>query len=153
MIERTLTFVKPYHIMLAYQILADLDQHGTRLATARVQSVPLDVIEAHYSCHRDKPFFRRITLDIAGQPVVLAVYEGEDIVKQFMDFIGPTDPAKAPEGTIRRKYSLDSRAQADIEGRTVRNVIHRSDSLPEALREISVWQQYLPLSFQALFQK
>jgi len=153
MIETTFTFVKPYHVPVAYQILAELDQHGARLATATVPSVPLEVVELHYSCHYGKPFFRRITTDLAGQTLVLAVYEGDNIIGRFVEIIGPTDPSKAPKHTIRGRYSTDSMAQAEIDGRTVRNVIHRSDSQSEADREISLWLQYLPPNFQAAFRR
>ena len=143
MVERALVLIKPDHVEFADEILRELDNHGSRAATSRVFSVPGNVIRAHYSPHNGKPFFGYMTGSFIGKPVVLAVYKGEGIIQKLIDVIGPTDPSKASEDTIRGKYSKDSLEKAIAEGRPVRNVVHRSDSVEEAERELRVWMDYL----------
>ncbi len=144
MLEKTFTLIKPEHVKMAGGILNELDQYGKRIITVRVNKVPREVIETHYSVHRGKPFFGYMTESFVGKPVVIAVYEGEDIIQRFIELIGPTDPRKASKGTIRGKYSNDSLEIAFSENRPVENVIHRSDNITEAMREISVWERYFP---------
>lgn len=74
---------------------------------------------------------------------MIAVYSGEDVVRRFIELIGPTDPAKAPKCTIRGKHCTDSLDRALAEGRPLQNGVHRSDSEQEASREIRVWYFYL----------
>lgn len=143
MYGKTLILIKPDHVELADDILKELDCHGYRVKTARVDAVPRDVIEDHYSPHNGKWFFESMTESFVGRPVVLAVYGGVDIIQKFIDIIGPTDPSKASKQSIRGKYGSDSLDAAISEGRPVSNVIHRSDSIEEAVREIAVWGQYL----------
>ncbi len=142
--EKTLIMIKPDHVDLADMILSELDKwDAKRIRTARVESVPQEVIEAHYAPHVGKSFFGYMTQSFIGRPVVIAVYEGDGVIGRLAVVIGPTDPAKAPANTIRGKYSNDSLDAAIKEGRPVKNVIHRSDSAEEAAREIEVWKQYL----------
>jgi nucleoside-diphosphate kinase len=143
MAERTFIMIKPDHVELADIILAELDALARRVMTVRVESVPLEIVEEHYAVHRGRPFFGYMTASFAEKPVVLAVYEGDDVINTLRAAIGPTDPAKAPPDTIRGKYGRDSLESAIAEGRPCSNVIHRSDSPGEAEREISVWRQYL----------
>jgi len=142
-LEKTLVMIKPDHADSAVEILGELDNYGRRLITRRVEAVPQEVIEAHYSVHKGKSFFDYMTKYFAGKDVVIAVYQGEGVIEKLREAAGPTDPAKASKETIRGKYSNDSLEQAINEGRPVRNVVHCSDSPAEAEREIGVWQKYL----------
>jgi nucleoside diphosphate kinase len=61
---------------------------------------------------------------------VAVIYEGVDAVKKIRDVLGPTDPAKAPFGTIRREF-----------GQTMMiNAAHASDSPDNAQREMAIIQ-------------
>ncbi len=143
MSERTFIIIKPDHVELADAILTELDHLAARKHTARVDVVPRDVIESHYAPHREKSFYQYLVDSFVGKPVVIAVYQGEQAIQRVMDACGHTDPARASSDTIRGKYSIDSLEQAITEQRPVRNVIHRSDSMAEAEREIEVWKVYL----------
>ena len=81
MYEKTFILIKPDHVELADDILKELDCYGNRVRTTRVDAVPRDVVEAHYSPHVDKWFFECMTESFVGKPVVLAVYEGEGIIQ------------------------------------------------------------------------
>ena len=145
MIEKSFVLIKPDHVDLAEQILHELDAYGQRIKTKKIRHVPKEVIENHYSIHKGKFFFKYMIDYFLNKPVVIAVYEGEDVIKRFIEIIGPTDPSKAPKETIRGKYSKDSLENAIAEGRTVKNVIHRSDSPEEFIREIDIWKSYFEM--------
>ena len=56
------------------------------------------------------------------------IYQGEDAVRKIRDVLGPTDPAKAPHGTIRREF-----------GQTIMvNAAHASDTAENAKREMGI---------------
>lgn len=143
MLEKTLILVKPGHVEFAGEILKQLDFRGNRITTARIGSVQRSMIEDHYFPHKDKSFFGYMCDSFVNRSIVLAVYQGRGIIQKFIKIIGPTDPSKAPKHTIRGKYSNDSLERSIAEKRPVENVIHRSDSIEEARREISVWEIYL----------
>lgn len=59
---------------------------------------------------------------------ILLVYEGVDAVRKIRDVLGPTDPSKAPPGSIRREF-----------GSTIMtNAAHASDSVENAIREMRI---------------
>lgn len=129
---------------MAEAILGELDEVGKRLVTIRIDKVPEDIIKQHYVPHDGKYFFDWLVDSLKDKPIVLAVYEGEEIVRNIREKVGPTDPVKAPKTTIRGKYSDDSLEKSKTERRVTANVIHASDSCGEAEREINVWKRYLP---------
>jgi nucleoside-diphosphate kinase len=61
-------------------------------------------------------------------PVVAMILEGEGAIQKVFDICGPTDPADAPPGTIRKDFGTDK----------PHNVVHRSDSAEAAQKEISL---------------
>lgn len=63
----------------------------------------------------------------------------KDCIKDFRDLVGPTDPSKADNNTIRGKYGIDSMEASKKEGRMLNNLIHASDSSENAQKEISLW--------------
>jgi nucleoside-diphosphate kinase len=141
--ERTLIIIKPEHVHLADEILNELDRYGERVKTVHLEAVPLEIIERHYAIHKGQVFYPWLITQFAGKPVVLAVYEGVDIIRKMSGAIGPTDPAKAPKDTIRGRYGDDSMERSMAEKRATRNVIHRSATPEEAEKEIAVWRRYL----------
>lgn len=72
-------------------------------------------------------------------PIVLMVVEGNHAVSVMRKLVGHTLPYKAEPGTIRGDFSADSPDLANRERRSIRNLVHASDSPEEARREISYW--------------
>jgi nucleoside-diphosphate kinase len=72
-------------------------------------------------------------------PIVVMVLKGNRAVEVVRKLVGPTAPHSAPPGTIRGDYSVDSPDLAAEEGRVVYNLVHASDSVAEAEREIKFW--------------
>ncbi len=142
-IERTFVMVKPDHFRYAYSILGKVDSVGERFDEAIVYGVPREVIEEHYAEHMGKSFFGHMCDSFVGRNVQIAVYQGEGVVQRVRELCGHTDPAKAAPSTIRKMYGDDSLDRAIEEKRPVRNVIHSSDGIESAQREIQVWLRYL----------
>lgn len=72
-------------------------------------------------------------------PVLAFVVQGNHAIMTIRRLAGSTDPSKAPPGTIRGDFLVESAAMANEEGRSLRNLIHASGSVEEAEREIKLW--------------
>lgn len=72
-------------------------------------------------------------------PVVAVVFQGFGVVNGVRKMLGSTSPADGDVGTIRADFSLDSFALADEQGRVTRTMLHASDSVENANREIGLW--------------
>jgi nucleoside diphosphate kinase len=62
------------------------------------------------------------------EKIVAVVYQGPDAVSKIRNVLGPTDPRKAPPGTIRREMGQDIMV----------NAAHASDSPENAQREMGI---------------
>lgn len=132
MIERTVVLVKPDGVArgLVGEVLSRIERKGLNLVALELRTVPRDVAEEHYGEHTDKPFFGGLLEMITSGPVVAAIVEGERAVAAFRQLAGGTDPVeKAAPGTLRGDFALS----------TQRNVVHGSDSVESAEREIKLW--------------
>ena len=72
-------------------------------------------------------------------PVIAMVWEGAHAVELVRKITGGTEPRSASIGTIRGDFVLDSYQMADTDTRAIRNLIHASGSVPEAMMEIPHW--------------
>ena len=88
-----------------------------------------ELAEKHYTEHKGKEFFNDLIDTITAGPVVAMVMEGQNIVEIVRKMAGATKPIDALPGTIRGDYVLD----------VGQNVIHTSDSLESAAREIRIF--------------
>ncbi len=76
---------------------------------------------------------------LSSGPVVCMVWEGNSAVALCRKITGGTEPLTSDVGTIRGDLTLDSYALADVDQRSVRNLIHASGSAEEASKEIPIW--------------
>lgn len=67
------------------------------------------------------------------------VLQGFNAVERLRSIVGNTVPVKANPGTIRGDYSLDSAISANIEKRSIANLVHASGTIDEAKHEIDLW--------------
>ncbi len=72
-------------------------------------------------------------------PVIALVLQGFGVIAGVRKMLGSTSPADGDVGTIRADFSLDSFALADEQGRVTRSMVHASDSVESAEREIGLW--------------
>jgi nucleoside-diphosphate kinase len=99
-------------------ILAMIEAAGFRIVAMKKTLLTGDRAGEFYAIHRARPFYGELVEFMSSGPIVAAILEKENAVEDFRKLIGATDPAKAEEGTIRRKY-------AESVGR---NAVHGSDS-------------------------
>jgi nucleoside-diphosphate kinase len=123
--------VKPDGVQrgLAGEIITRFEKKGFKIAALKMLRISRELAEKHYGEHLGKPFFEKLVGFITSGPVVAMVIEGKDAVSAARDMMGKTDPLAALPGTIRGSYGID----------IGRNVIHGSDSLESAQREIALF--------------
>jgi nucleoside-diphosphate kinase len=131
MAERTLVLIKPDAMQrrLAGEILARFEQRGLEVRAAKLVQVDEALAGEHYAEHREKPFFGELVSFITSSPTFALVLEGESAVKVVRTTMGATNPVDSAPGTIRGDFAL---AMPD-------NLVHGSDSLESAEREIALW--------------
>jgi nucleoside-diphosphate kinase len=86
-----------------------------------------------------KDIIRTIVNYMVAAPVVAMVWEGNESVAVITKLVGTTEPKTSDVGTIRGDYTVDSYSHSSYENRSVRNLIHCSESPEEAEREIALW--------------
>jgi len=101
----------------------------------KAAGLPVDKEPIEYG----KDIIRLIVRFMQESPVLAFVVEGNSSVVVSLKLTGSTEPATADIGTIRGDYTLDSYGHSSYENRSVRNLIHCSESPEEAEREIALW--------------
>jgi len=76
---------------------------------------------------------------LCSGPVFAFVLEGYNAVERLRSLVGHTVPAKAAPGTIRGDFSLDSAILANMNKRSIMNLVHASGTVDEARGEIDLW--------------
>jgi nucleoside-diphosphate kinase len=128
-VERTFSIIKPDATArnLTGAINAVIEAAGLRIVGQKRVRITRDQAETFYGVHRARPFFGELVDFMTSGPVVVQVLEGENAIQRYRDVMGATDPAKAAEGTIRKRY-----AQSIGE-----NSVHGSDAPETAVQEIA----------------
>jgi nucleoside-diphosphate kinase len=131
MIERTFFMLKPDAVQrgLAGDIIARLERKGYKPVAMKLMTIPKELAERHYGEHKGKGFFNGLITYITSGPVLVMVWEGENIVADLRAMMGKTNPKDALPGTIRGDYAQQ----------TGRNIVHGSDSVESAKREIDLF--------------
>ena len=131
MAERTFVLLKPDAVQrgLIGEIVSRFERRGLKIAAMRLVRVTRSLAETYYAEHKGKVFFEPLMSYVAAGPVVAMVLEGDGAVTAVRRMMGKTNSAEAEPGTIRGDLAL-----------TIgRNVIHGSDSVESAKREISLF--------------
>ncbi|MGH9602463.1 MAG: nucleoside-diphosphate kinase [Terriglobales bacterium] len=128
-IERTLSIIKPDAVKknAIGDILKTLQDKGFRILGMRMLEITKEQAEGFYAVHAAKPFFNSLTTFMSSGPIVVLALEKENAIADLRAIMGATNPAKAEEGTIRKKWA------ATIE----HNAIHGSDAEDTARFELS----------------
>ncbi|MBD1936551.1 nucleoside-diphosphate kinase [Microcoleus sp. FACHB-68] len=129
--ERTFLAIKPDGVQrgLIGEIISRYEAKGFTLVGLKLMKVSRELAEQHYGEHKEKPFFAGLVDFITSGPVVAMVWEGKGVVASARKIIGATNPLNSEPGTIRGDYGVD----------IGRNIIHGSDAVETAQREISLW--------------
>ena len=131
MVERTLVLVKPDAMQrgLAGEVIARFERRGLKPVAMRLFHMNRTLAARHYAEHIGKPFYEALVAFITSGPLIAAVFEAENAVALARQTIGATDPAKAAPGSIR----------ADLAVNMGRNLVHGSDSVESAEREVALF--------------
>jgi nucleoside-diphosphate kinase len=128
-LERTLSIVKPDAVEKAAtgDIIHTLLHHNFRIVGMKMLHINKAQAEGFYAVHGHRPFFESLTNFMSSGPIVVMALEKENAIADYRTLMGATDPAKADEGTMRKKWA------SSIE----KNAVHGSDAEATAHFELS----------------
>ena len=114
------------------------DEWLTKVGSRLIQNMKLDAVKEDPKKHGQK-VVDDLAKDLTLYPVIAFVLEGHNTISLVRKMVGDTSPENAMPGTIRGDYSQDSYALANASNRPVINLIHASDSVENAKKEIALW--------------
>ena len=126
--EKTLIIFKPdcmekHHVG---NVLDRFEKAGFAIVGCKMVQLTPKVLREHYAHVADMPFYPEIEKFMSSRPVVVMALQGPSVVSRVRDLLGPTDSRKAAKGTIRGDFGTEM----------MRNVVHASDSVPNAKIEL-----------------
>ncbi len=132
-IEQTLSLIKPDAVErnLDEEIKQFFIDAGFKIAKQKKVKLEKKDAEIFYKVHETKPFYNELCNYLSSGPIVAMILEKINAVSENRRVMGATDPAKAEEGTIRKKYGLS----------IDKNSVHGSDSVENAAKEINFFFQ------------
>ena len=130
MIEKTVVLIKPDGVFkhVIGKVIDRFESKGLTVIGLKMVMLTQKILDVWYAHHKDKPFFPDLCAQMMSTPIVAIVLSGESAVTKVFDICGPTDPAEAKPGTIRRDFGESK----------PKNVVHRSDSTEAAVKEIGL---------------
>ncbi|KAK9757749.1 hypothetical protein RND81_01G183800 [Saponaria officinalis] len=139
--EQTFIMIKPDGVQrgLVGEIISRFEKKGFSLKGLKFMNVERTFAETHYADLSSKPFFTGLVDYIISGPVVAMVWEGKGVVATGRKIIGATNPLASEPGTIRGDFAID----------IGRNVIHGSDAVESAKKEIALWFPEGTVSWQS----
>ena len=127
-LEQTLSIIKPDAIErnLGEEIKEEFKRNGFKIFKEKKIKLEKHEAEKFYQVHQSKPFYNDLCSYLSSGAIVVMVLERENAIIENRKLMGATDPAKAEEGTIRKKYGIS----------IDKNSVHGSDSPENAKIEI-----------------
>ncbi|XP_013873646.1 nucleoside diphosphate kinase B [Austrofundulus limnaeus] len=129
--ERTFIAIKPDGVQrgIIGEIIKRFETKGFKLVGMKMLQASENLLMDHYADLKDRPFFPTLINYMSSGPVVAMVWEGKGAVKTGRVMLGETNPADSKPGTIRGDFCID----------VGKNIVHGSDSVESANKEISLW--------------
>ncbi|XP_037611292.1 nucleoside diphosphate kinase B-like [Sebastes umbrosus] len=130
-LERTFIAIKPDGVQrgIIGEVIKRFEMKGFKLVGMKMLHASEDHLRKHYDDLKDRPFFPTLIKYMNSGPVVAMVWEGKGAVKTGRVMLGETNPADSKPGTIRGDFCID----------VSKNIIHGSDSVASAQKEIGLW--------------
>jgi|TARA_B100000953_G_scaffold101669_1_gene83425 nucleoside-diphosphate kinase len=127
-LEQTLSIIKPDAVErnLIEEIKQEFKNKGFNILKEKKIKLEKSEAEKFYNVHQSKPFYNDLCSYLSSGPIVVMILESESAVVENRKLMGATDPTKAEEGTLRKKYGIS----------IDKNSVHGSDSLDNAKIEI-----------------
>ena len=128
-LQGTLTIIKPDAVRknAVGDIIEQFEKNGFRILAMKMLEISKYQAEQFYAVHAGKPFYDSLTDFMSSGPIVVLALEKENAIADLRKLMGPTDPAGAEEGTIRKKWGTNMQ----------RNAVHGSDAEDTARFELS----------------
>tara|TARA_B100000965_G_C19594420_1_gene759494 strand:- start:3234 stop:3644 length:411 start_codon:yes stop_codon:yes gene_type:complete len=128
-LEKTLSIIKPDAVErgLENEIKNQFLSNGFEITNEKKIKISKSEAEDFYKVHQTKPFYNDLCSYLSSGPIVVMILEKNNAILANRKLMGATDPNKAEEGTIRKKYGLS----------IDKNSVHGSDSLENAKIEIN----------------
>ncbi len=156
-VEKTFVMIKPDGVQrcIVGELITRFERVGLKIVGMKFVHVDRDFSKKHYSEHVLKPFYPGLEDLLVSGPVVAMVLEGTKAIEVVRKMVGPTEPAKAPPGTIRGDYAHMNYARADGKKIALPNLIHASDSSEGAEKEIKLWFSKMEIydKYETVFSK
>lgn len=126
--EKTLAIIKPDAIKkkLAGKIIDRIYEKGFNIVGLKMLHMKENQAKEFYKVHAERPFYNDLVKYMTSGPVIMAVLEKENAIKDWRNLMGATNPAEAIEGTIRKDFGENIEA----------NAVHGSDSPETAAIEV-----------------
>ncbi len=126
--EETLSIIKPDAVErnLSEDIKQEFKKNGFIISKEKKIKLEKNEAEKFYQVHQSKPFYNDLCSYLSSGPIIVMVLEKENAILENRKLMGATDPTKAEEGTIRKKYGIS----------IDKNSVHGSDSPENAKIEI-----------------
>lgn len=126
--EKTFLMIKPDGVRrgLIGKVVQRFEDKGFELIGSKLVRLSPAQAAYHYEEHQAKPFYGELIDFITSGPVFAMVWQGENIIALSRSMMGKTNPLEAAPGTIRGDFAIE----------TGNNIIHGSDSVASAEREI-----------------
>ena len=130
-IEKTYSMIKPDAVRdrKVGEIISRIERSGLTIERMELAYVTVEQADENYKHLKDKPFYPNLIAFMTGGPVVKMVISGLSAVAKMRSLMGATNPLEAAPGTIRGDFAIDVNS----------NVIHGSDSVENAEREIKLF--------------
>tara|TARA_B100000029_G_scaffold42226_1_gene39246 strand:+ start:488 stop:898 length:411 start_codon:yes stop_codon:yes gene_type:complete len=127
-IEQTLSIIKPDAVErnLQEEIKKNFQDNGFNIINEKKIQISKSEAEEFYKVHQSKPFYEELCNYLSSGPIVVMILERENAILENRKLMGATDPKKAENGTLRKKYGIS----------IDKNSVHGSDSLDNAKIEI-----------------
>ena len=128
-IEQTLSIIKPDAVErnLQEEIKKNFLENGFAIKDEKKIHISKTEAEEFYKVHQSKPFYGELCNYLSSGPIVVIILEKQNAVLENRKLMGATDPTKAEEGTLRKKYGIS----------IDKNSVHGSDSIDNAKIEIN----------------
>ena len=127
-VEQTLSIIKPDAVErnLQENIKKIFVDNGFNIKIEKKIKISKNEAEEFYKVHQSKPFYNDLCSYLSSGPIVVMILEKDNAILENRKLMGATDPLKADEGTIRKKYGIS----------IDKNSVHGSDSVDNAKIEI-----------------
>ena len=129
--QRSFVLIKPDAVRrgLAGAIISRIESKGLSIVALELRQMTGELADQLYAEHVERDFYPPLRLFVTSGPSIAIVVEGDEAIDVVRTMNGATDGRKAAPGSIRGDFALSNRE----------NLVHGSDSLESAKREIALW--------------